>query len=48
MSVYLSEINVFGATADGDFVEIVAPAGADLSGYEVYVYLTDGTIKSGP
>ena len=48
MSVYFSEINIWGAVAGGDFFEVAAPKGTDLSGYEVYIYQTDGTIKSGP
>lgn len=47
MSVYISEINVYGAN-DGDFVEIAAPTGTDVTGYTIYAYNQDGTIKSGP
>ncbi len=47
MSVYVSEFNAFSAYG-GDFAEVVAPAGTDISGYSLYVYNNDGTIYSGP
>ncbi len=47
MSVYISEYNVYSANG-GDFAEIVAPAGTDVSGYTFYAYEPDGTIRSGP
>ncbi|MEM9584653.1 MAG: Hint domain-containing protein [Pseudomonadota bacterium] len=48
MAGYISEVNVYGAQAGGDFVEIAFPSGTDVSGYEVYAYRADGTIYSGP
>ncbi len=48
MAGYISEINVYGAQAGGDFVELAFPAGTDVSGYQVYAYKSDGTIYSGP
>ena len=48
MSVYISEFNVYSANAGGDFVEVVAPIGTDLSGYSFYEYDVNGNINSGP
>lgn len=47
MTVYISEFNVWSA-AGGDFVEIAASGGEDVSGYSIFVYHNDGTIASGP
>lgn len=47
MSIYISEINFYSADG-GDFVEVVAPAGTDMSGYTVYIYHNAGAVESGP
>lgn len=48
MTTYFSEVNVWSAESGGDFAEIATPTGTDLSGWSVYVYNSDGTVKSGP
>ncbi len=48
MSAFISEINVWGSYAGGDFLEIAVPTGTDVSSYEVYVYQSGGTVLSGP
>ena len=47
MPVYISEL-AYKSGDSTDFVEIVAPAGTDLSGYSIYVYAPDGTVEQGP
>ena len=43
MAVSISEVSYEGLFTD-DFVEIAAPAGADLSGYTIVIYDKDGNI----
>ena len=47
MTAYISEIDVvegFGS----EFVEIVAPAGTDMSGFSIYIYSWNGAVSHGP
>jgi len=46
-AAHISEFNAYSANG-GDFVELSLPKGTDPSGFEVYAYNFDGTIKGGP
>ena len=45
MSAYISEVDYEGGAAE-NFVEIVVPAGTDVSGYSLVVYDKDGSVDS--
>ena len=47
MVTYISELSYSGGP-NSDFVEIAVTTGTDISGYSIYTYTSNGSIKEGP